>query len=190
MQLIGRPRTYHPDRPATSTERSRAFVQQRRDELATLRHKLARKVYHESKRTTWGTPWHVFDPYNDVFAFTLDVCASHENRKCARYFSPAEDGLAQDWGHEICWMNPPFGRHIGLWMQKAYESAQAGPRSVAWCLHAQGRAGGMPGCWAKVRSGTARGASCLRVPPIPQALMLWRSSTDLPAPPRRGRSPV
>lgn len=29
---------------------------------------------------------------------TPGECASHDNAKCARYFTRAEDGLAQDWG--------------------------------------------------------------------------------------------
>lgn len=132
MHQIGRPRVHFPDRPATSAERQRVWSQKRRDELHLLRHKAKRKVYHESKRTTWGTPWHVFDVYNDEFAFTLDVCADAETRKCARYFSEADDGLAQDWGREVCWMNPPYGKTIGLWMAKAYLSSLAG--ATVCCL--------------------------------------------------------
>jgi phage N-6-adenine-methyltransferase len=76
--------------------------------------------------------WAVFDAYNDEFAFTLDVCTSAANRKCARYFSPEHDGLAQDWGEDICWMNPPYGNAIGAWMEKAYRSSLAGATVV--CL--------------------------------------------------------
>jgi hypothetical protein len=47
-----------------------------------------------------------------------------------RVYSPAEDGLAQLWTG-VCWMNPPYGQAIGLWMKKAYESAQAGATVVA-----------------------------------------------------------
>lgn len=56
---------------------------------------------------------------------TLDVCATAENTKCQRFFSPIDDGLKQTWTG-TCWMNPPYGRAIGQWMRKAYESAQAG----------------------------------------------------------------
>jgi len=32
----------------------------------------------------------------------------------------------------VCWMNPPYGRDIGLWVQKAFESAHDGATVV--CL--------------------------------------------------------
>jgi phage N-6-adenine-methyltransferase len=132
MNLFGRPRTYHPDRAATSAERQRVFTQQRREELAELRRKLQQKVYHQSKRHDWGTPWHVFREYDAEFHFTLDVCASAENTKCPRYFSEGMDGLAQDWGDDICWMNPPYGPAIGLWLEKAYRSSLVG--ATVCCL--------------------------------------------------------
>jgi phage N-6-adenine-methyltransferase len=132
MGLRSRPRTYHPDRPATSAERQRAFQRRRTAELERLRRKLVQKVYHQSKRTTWETPQEIFDAYDAEFHFTLDVCAEPENAKCARFFSREVDGLAQDWGDDMCWMNPPYGAEIGRWMEKAYRSSLAGATVV--CL--------------------------------------------------------
>jgi phage N-6-adenine-methyltransferase len=132
MGIIGRPRAYHPDRPSTTTERQRVFARKRQDELALLRVKLRTKVYHASQRTTWGTPWPLFHEYDATFHFTLDVCATADNTKCARYFSPEHNGLVQDWRTDICWMNAPYGKPLGQWMQKAWESAQAGATVV--CL--------------------------------------------------------
>lgn len=79
----------------------------------------------------WGTPQNLFDDLDNEFGFELDVCASHENHKCDRYFTHANDGLAQDW-RGICWMNPPYGRAIKEWMRKAYESSLDGATVV--CL--------------------------------------------------------
>ena len=59
-------------------------------------------------------------------------CDSATNAKGPRFFTPAEDGLRQDWSKEVVFMNPPYGRVIGLWVRKAYESAQAG--AVVVCL--------------------------------------------------------
>jgi len=67
----------------------------------------------------------------EEFHFELDVCATPENAKWKKYYSPEEDGLKQEW-KGICWMNPPYGREIGKWMRKAYESAVAGTTVV--CL--------------------------------------------------------
>ena len=38
----------------------------------------------------------------------------------------------QDWGDNVCWMNPPYGPQIGAWMEKAYVSSLAGATVV--CL--------------------------------------------------------
>lgn len=32
----------------------------------------------------------------------------------------AEDGLSQTWNDETVFMNPPYGRMIGKWVEKAY----------------------------------------------------------------------
>jgi phage N-6-adenine-methyltransferase len=56
-----------------------------------------------------------------------------ENAKCARYFTPEQDGLRQDWRREICWCNPPYTRYVlDRWVQKAYEASHAGATVV--CL--------------------------------------------------------
>ena len=82
----------------------------------------------------WATPQNVFGPLHEVFGFTVDVCASHGNAKCERYYTVNEDGLAQDWSSEVVWMNPPYARFvIDKWMRKAYESARDGGATVV-CL--------------------------------------------------------
>lgn len=83
-------------------------------------------------RDTYETPPELFARYHREFAFTLDVCALPDTAKCARYFTPAEDGLAQDWSGDVCWMNPPYGRAIAAWMRKAWEEARRGATVV--CL--------------------------------------------------------
>lgn len=77
-----------------------------------------------SKRMDWETPPELFGALDREFKFNLDVCASPRNAKCLRFFSERLDGLRQEWGGAICWMNPPYGRAIGLWMKKAFEESQ------------------------------------------------------------------
>ena len=80
----------------------------------------------------WATPQYFFDKLNAFFKFETDVCATSENAKCATFFAPEQDGLKQDW-IGTCWMNPPYGRGIGAWVEKAYkESRQNG--STVVCL--------------------------------------------------------
>ena len=83
------------------------------------------QVHYQSDDHTWETPRELFRCLDAEFHFTLDVCALPETAKCARYFTPTDDGLAQPWGG-VCWMNPPYGRAIGAWMRKAYEESQRG----------------------------------------------------------------
>ena len=83
-----------------------------------------------SNKPDWATPITLFSELDAEFHFTLDVCATKENSKCGRFFSPDEDGLKQFWGEEICWMNPPYGRGMEKWIQKAYEATLYGATVV------------------------------------------------------------
>lgn len=80
-------------------------------------------VMFSSKTDLWATPLDFFQQVDAEFSFDCDVCALPENAKCAKFFSPEENGLAQQWTGR-CWMNPPYGRGIGNWVKKAYESVQ------------------------------------------------------------------
>ena len=88
-------------------------------------------VHFSSATDNWATPQDLFDNLNDLYQFELDVCASKDNAKCKTFFTVEEDGLTQDWKGS-CWMNPPYGREIGKWMAKAYESSKNGAKVV--CL--------------------------------------------------------
>jgi phage N-6-adenine-methyltransferase len=79
----------------------------------------------------WATPPDLFCALDRIFRFELDVCASPDNAKCARYFTEADDGLKQEWAG-TCWMNPPYGRTIAKWMRKAWKSSEQGATVV--CL--------------------------------------------------------
>lgn len=84
----------------------------------------------ESATVEWPTPDTLWKPLNDEFGFTLDVCATPENAKCARYFTKAQDGLAQEW-QGVCWMNPPYGREMVGWLKRAEAEKANGVTTVA-----------------------------------------------------------
>jgi phage N-6-adenine-methyltransferase len=89
-------------------------------------------VHFSSKTELWATPMDFFQKWNDfVGGFDLDVCANQDNAKCQKFFSKEDDGLNQIWNGK-CWMNPPYGKEIGRWMKKAYESSQQG--AIVVCL--------------------------------------------------------
>jgi phage N-6-adenine-methyltransferase len=118
----------HPEQNVHSDEPP---LQQPPSDLPTGAAKPRRSVHFTSRSDRWATPIEFFRQLDREFGFTLDVCALADNAKCERYFSPDDDGLRQEW-RGTCWMNPPYGRVIALWMQKAYESALAGATVV--CL--------------------------------------------------------
>jgi site-specific DNA-methyltransferase (adenine-specific) len=85
------------------------------------------KALFLSNREDWETPQHLFDELNDEFGFTLDPCATAEAAKCAKYYTPSEDGLTQDWTGEVVFCNPPYGTKQDAWIQKcSAHGAQGG----------------------------------------------------------------
>ena len=89
-------------------------------------------VHFSSNKMDWATPWPLFRICEESYGpFSLDVCATVKNAKCQRFFSPETNGLLQRW-YGVCWMNPPYGRAIRQWVEKAVAEAQKGARVV--CL--------------------------------------------------------
>lgn len=89
-------------------------------------------VHFSSASDNWPTPQAFFDSVSiELGPFDLDPCASPDNAKAPRFFTKEDDGLSREWTGRV-WMNPPYGRAIGLWMRKAYESALGGALVV--CL--------------------------------------------------------
>ena len=87
------------------------------------------KALLSSSGFDWCTPQGFFDMLDAEFDFALDVAATEENTKCANYYTPAIDGLAQPWnprnGAVFC--NPPYGREIGKWVKKAWSESILNP---------------------------------------------------------------
>lgn len=95
-----------------------------------------------SKEIRWITPDDFFEKYRKAYNINLDVCASPDDRKWHRYIAPsgivvpenlvqpvAYDGLVTPWDTllepgESAWMNPPYGRTIRHWVEKARMEAQ------------------------------------------------------------------
>ena len=77
-------------------------------------------VMYSSKTDQWATPPDFFQELNGEFGFDLDPCADEENHKCERFFTKEQNGLLQDWGGCRVFCNPPYGKEIGAWVEKAY----------------------------------------------------------------------
>ena len=83
-----------------------------------------------SKDDSWETPPSLFNILDMEFNFTLDPCCTKQTAKCKKFFTKEEDGLIQDWSRDIVFVNPPYGREIGKWVEKSYNEAKKGAKVV------------------------------------------------------------
>lgn len=82
-----------------------------------------RNVHFMSNDQTWETPIDFYNELNKEFGFTLDPCCSLKTAKCEKFYTVKENGLVQDWGKEVVFMNPPYGREQIEWIKKAYNES-------------------------------------------------------------------
>lgn len=139
-----------------------------------------------SRTSEWSTPQDLYDRLNAEFGpFDLDPCATAENAKCRRWYgwSPAGGGLNENWLGRV-FMNPPYGREIGKWMKKAYESAKRGALVVclvpsrtctAW-WHDYAMKGEIRFLRGRVRFGGGKNPA-----PFPSAIVIFRVGPNLKA---------
>ena len=83
-----------------------------------------REALFKSDREDWETPHELYAELDKEFHFTLDPCSNDSNYKCKNHFTKEQDGLAQTWGGQRVFCNPPYGRQIAKWVRKAYEEAK------------------------------------------------------------------
>ena len=73
------------------------------------RHRMA--PLFSSASVHWATPTDTYNALNAEFEFTLDPCPLG-----------AVDGLTRSWeGHRV-YCNPPYGRRVSEWLEKAREA--------------------------------------------------------------------
>lgn len=139
-------------------------------------------VHYSSVKHDWTTPRAFFDALNTEFHFTLDAAASPENALCPEFYTEADDGLAMSWRGHTVWVNPPYGRGIGKWIQKAAESAVLGATVVmlipartdtaAWHTHIHGQ----PGVEIRFVRGRLRFGDATENAPFPCAVVVFGGS--------------
>lgn len=100
------------------------------------------RVPMSSLDETWTTPRDKWNEWNAEFGFTLDAAAVSTSTLCSEWYGPdhpdilRRDALVNDWVHDskggAVWFNPPYGRTIGKFMEKAHNEARRGATVV--CL--------------------------------------------------------
>lgn len=83
---------------------------------------MVNKALFSSEVQSWETPTWFFNALNAEFNFTVDVCATMQNRKVDKFFSVHQDAFRLRWTG-TCWLNPEYGRGIDRWLYKAKMSA-------------------------------------------------------------------
>ena len=77
-----------------------------------------------SDSSEWETPRKLFNELNRYFDFTIDVASTDDNALTHRHYTKANSAFDHKWKDERCFMNPPYGRDIKQWVQKAAEEAK------------------------------------------------------------------
>ena len=68
----------------------------------------------------WASPKHIIDAVVEEFgSIDLDPASDHFNAVADRYFTKEDNGLEQDWIGSLVYVNPPYGRGILDWVNKA-----------------------------------------------------------------------
>lgn len=107
-------------------------MEKQKDYNKDLKERHSKKIFQKAGKYCWETPDEFFQKLHKEFNFTIDVCANEDNHKLDIYFSEEDNALEKDWGKNVCWMNPPYGREISKWIKKAFKESQKG--AVVVCL--------------------------------------------------------
>lgn len=74
-----------------------------------------------NKSVEWYTPKWIFDKLG--LNFDLDPCSPEGGIPwipAKKYLSVKDDGLTSTWGDDLVWLNPPYGRFTGAWLDKMH----------------------------------------------------------------------
>lgn len=102
---------------------------------------------HEGETNVWLTPPEILAALGP---FDLDPCACTDRPwdTAAAHYTAADDGLALPW-HGRVWMNPPYGPHVGAWLERLAGHGRgtalifARTETDAWHQHVWQRASGV-----------------------------------------------
>lgn len=148
--------------------------------MVAYRQRKRRSVHFRSDSPEWETPQDFFDAVNARHHFTLGVCATPDNAKCAAYYTRRQDGLLQPWTGRV-WCNPPYGREVGLWVKRAALAVERGEAELVCCLVAARTDTAWWHEWAtraevEFLRGRLRFGGGENAAPFPSALLVFRNA--------------
>lgn len=74
------------------------------------------------------TPNGFYNQLDKEFNFDFDPCPIHQN-------DPMMDGLQIDWGSRV-YVNPPYGKAIKIWLEKALQELNKKSKTIVFLLPA------------------------------------------------------
>lgn len=118
--------------------------------------------------------------------FTLDSCACDERvAKAKTFFTPKDNAFLQKWVGNV-WMNPPYGKQLPAWLEKAYQESEKSYNNLVVCLipartdtvwfHELACKGHV--IFLKGRVAFLKGGVVEKSPPFPSMLVIYEKSTQ------------
>lgn len=142
---------------------------------------------NSSTSQAWETPTEFLEALVGVFGrFDLDPCAPRQTRTRVRArvnLTIDDDGLSVPW-HGLVFLNPPYGRELASWVEKAHREVEekgaktvvallpARPDTNYWHEHVAGQA------VVYFLRGRLRFGDGKQSAPFPSALAVWGASTE------------
>ena len=84
---------------------------------------------------TWGTPKEIFNfAQNKWGVFDLDAAAKENNKLVKNYISESQDALKTSWISNNTWLNPPYGRQMPKFIERALNQVLEGNTDRVVCL--------------------------------------------------------
>jgi len=144
---------------------------------AFFTHAATSSAYHG-----WETPRELMATLQNVFGrFHLDPCAPSNNKSVSGAhicYSVADDGLSLPW-FGVVFLNPPYGRELNKWIEKARSEVAAGEaQTVVALVPARTDTGWWHDCIAHKAEvfflrGRLRFNDGKQSAPFPSALVIW-----------------
>lgn len=136
-----------------------------------------------SARTAWCTPPHVLDLVRQVGQIALDPCGCEGDVVDANVSWRLErdgDSLLRDWawagGRGLVFVNPPYGRAIGVFIAKCRETWEVGGRQVVALVPSRTDAAWFQDAhptMVTLLRGRLRFVGAESSAPFPSALLFW-----------------